>query len=55
MTDSAKAITETKKSIDAPLQGGFFSISVIANNRVSEKRLRKGLGDMKKRENGVYK
>lgn len=55
MTDTQKAITNTEKDLNSASQTGFFQISTVAKNRVEDKRKRKGLGDLKKRENDVYK
>ena len=53
MTDSGP-VEKPDQNIDKASQQGFFNISTMARERVADKRKRKGLGDLKKREKDVY-
>lgn len=54
-TENAAAIKETESALSQAGQTGFFNLSSIAKQRVSEKRKRKGLGELKPREKSVYR
>ena len=53
--DTEAAIKSTEKDLEKASQTGFFNISSVAKSRIQNKRKRKGLGDIKPRENNVYR
>jgi hypothetical protein len=52
--DKSSAIKSTEKELERASQTGFFNISSMAKQRIEDKRKRKGLGELTKRENDVY-
>ena len=54
MTETKESPTKPAENLDKTAQTGFFNISSVARNRISEKRKRKGLGELKKREDNVW-
>ena len=55
MTDTKQAINNAEKELAKSSQTGMFSLSTVAINRINEKRKRRGLGELKPRENSVWK
>ena len=55
MTDTKQAINNAEKELAKSSYTGMFSLSTVAINRINEKRKRRGLGELKPRENSVWK
>jgi len=53
--ETAAAIKSTQSELKETNQTGFFNLTTIANNKVADKRKRKGLGEIKPREKSVYR